>query len=253
MTRDSIFISYSHKDVKWLNEIKTHLSILQHNYNLIIWDDTKIKVGSNWKEEILQSIKRCKVAILLVSSNFLASEFVLKEELPRILKGTRQDGLIIFNIIIDACTFQLTELKTFQCLNDPANPIEELKGPIRKRVLVNLATELLSVMNKSGSVTDDESSQLSDEENMQYSLILILAYLSKTGAKTITDIQNATLIRRKIIVLSLEQLKNQGLIEKYQDNEKKKCSILWKVSTFGLNVFIQFEKVYNAVNNLPGT
>ena len=81
MIRDSIFISYSHKDIKWLN-------------------DSKVKTGSNWQEEILQSIKKCKVAILLVSNNFLASEFILKKELPGILKSTKHEGLIIFNIIM---------------------------------------------------------------------------------------------------------------------------------------------------------
>ena len=48
MLRDSIFISYSHKDVKWLQEVRKHLSILEHNYHLLIWDDTRIQTGSDW-------------------------------------------------------------------------------------------------------------------------------------------------------------------------------------------------------------
>ena len=56
MIRDSIFISYSHRDYKWLGEIKKHLSILELNHQLVIWDDTKIKVGNDWKSDIYRGI-----------------------------------------------------------------------------------------------------------------------------------------------------------------------------------------------------
>lgn len=252
MTRDSIFISYSHQDKMWLEEIKKYLKVLEHNHKMIIWDDTEIKVGNNWKNEISQSIKRSKVAILLVSSNFIASEFIAKKELPNILKSARKEGLIIFNVIIDVCTYQLTELSAFQCLNNPEYPLEDLELRERKKVLVKLATELLGVVSDE---SDDEmthtAENLSNEQDIFFYKILVLAYLVKTGAKPITEIQNKILCRRKMVVAVLEKLNDHGYLEKFNGIYQKKTSSLWKASQLGENIFLRFETIYNKIINLP--
>src|SRR5689334_214323 len=113
MPKDNVFISYSHLDKKWLNEVKKSLGLLVHSDKIILWDDTRIGPGSDWYQEILQAIGRSKVAILLISRNFLASEFVIKNELPRILKAASKNGLVIFNLVLDTCAFKLTELKAY--------------------------------------------------------------------------------------------------------------------------------------------
>ena len=241
MFRDSIFISYSQKDNKWLAEVKKHLSILEHTHQLVIWDDTKIKIGSNWKTEIEQSIKKCKIAILLVSNNFLASEFIVKNELPGLLAASKLEGVTIFNVIIDTCAFHLTDLKTYQCVN-PKYPLEELRSSERKKVLVSLTTQLLEEIAKQKRKIDERDKiNLNEEAN----LILVLTDLIKNGAKTITDIQNTTTLRRKIIVSALDKLQNQNYIVKFPDpDKKKKPSILWKVSELGHCIFSQFENIY---------
>lgn len=245
MVRDSIFISYSHKDAKWLSEVKKHLSILEHNHQLIIWDDTKLKTGSVWKNEILQSINRCKVAVLLVSNNFLASEFILKKELPKILKATKQDGITIFNLIIDTCAFHLTDLETFQCLNNPHSPLEELKPHDRKKVLVSLTSQLLSVIHTVKKGAQSEDNGILNRESSDFSRVLVLADIVKYEARTITDVQNSTLLRRKIVVESIDKLQSENLIEKFQLVQNKKPSTIWKASETGKNTFKVFETAYS--------
>lgn len=46
------------------------------------WDDTLIDPGSNWREEIKVAIESAKVAILIVSADFLASDFIVNNEIP---------------------------------------------------------------------------------------------------------------------------------------------------------------------------
>lgn len=246
MIRDSIFISYSHKDSKWLAEVKKHLSILVHNHQLVIWDDSKLVVGGNWRNEIIQSINKCKVAILLVSNDFLASEFIVKQELPRILKAAKKEGVVIFNVVLDECAFHLTELGNFQCFNNPKFPLEELKAPERKRVLVRLTTQLLAVINsiqKPG--TGDEDGER-NEMLPDFSRILVLAciVLNDAGNSTITHIAAATGLSRKIVKASLDTLLSEACIEKFQLTENKKPSTVWRASAPGKNIFRLFEKRY---------
>ena len=83
--RDKVFISYSHKDKKWLQKLKTFLQPLVSSGKIIYWDDTKIGAGEKWDTEIKNALDTARVSVLLVSENFLASEYIGKTELPAIL------------------------------------------------------------------------------------------------------------------------------------------------------------------------
>ena len=84
MSRDQVFISYSHKDTKWLECIQKMLSPYA-DMGLDIWSDQRILSGQEWRVEIDASLARASVAVLLVSDNFLASTFIKQNELPPLL------------------------------------------------------------------------------------------------------------------------------------------------------------------------
>ena len=144
-----IFISYSHDDVKWLNRVKKHLKVLNfENNNLDIWDDTKIKIGENWKEKIKESLSTCKIAILLVSTDFLASDFIRHNELPPLLEKARSNRTLIMPLIIEPCRFTRTkQLAHFQAVNDPSNPLSKLNKGEQESLLVELTTQIEDYVN----------------------------------------------------------------------------------------------------------
>lgn len=129
--RTNVFISYSHKDKKWLDQLRTMLSPLVRMGALTIWDDTQIKSGDKWFEEISKALGSAKVAVLLVSADFLASDFVNTQELPELLRAATQEGLVLLWILVRQCMVEDTVIAQYQFANDLAKPLNAL--PIAKR------------------------------------------------------------------------------------------------------------------------
>src|SRR6267142_2101278 len=83
--RKGVFISYSHRDKAWLDRLQTMLKPIVRNKAVETWDDTQISAGEDWAKSIDKAISAARVAILLVTPNFLASEFIASHELPKVL------------------------------------------------------------------------------------------------------------------------------------------------------------------------
>lgn len=101
-----VFISYTHKDEKFKDELLTVLAELENQRVIKVWQDRRIEAGSDWREAIQNAMKTCKIAILLISSNFLASPFIRDEELPKLLESRIEKGLKVVPIIIRPCMWQ---------------------------------------------------------------------------------------------------------------------------------------------------
>lgn len=137
-TRSRVFISYSHKDLKWLKRLEPHVAHLE----TLIWDDTRIKPGADWRGEIRQQLDEAKVAILLVSAHYLASKFIKENELPPLLKAAKEEGAVILPVIVSPCRFDVTEsLSQFQALNDPDQPLMKMRGATLEAALDRIGRE----------------------------------------------------------------------------------------------------------------
>ena len=136
-----IFVSYAHEDKEWLSQIKTHLKVLQHEgIQLEVWDDTRIRPGSSWKEEIETALAASVIGIVIISTDFLASDFVVSNELPELLLKARDEGLTILPLIVRPCRYtKHRSLSKIQAVNDPSKPLISLEEYEREEILVSLA------------------------------------------------------------------------------------------------------------------
>ncbi|WP_239375689.1 TIR domain-containing protein [Frankia sp. Cj5] len=142
--RDQVFVSYSHRDGAWLERLDTHLRPLIRDGMLDLWDDRRIQAGDRWLTEITQALERAKIAILLVSANFLASDFINHKEVPKLLAAADAGGCRIIPVIIGACLFSEDKrLNMFQAANPPDKPLDALPKHAADRYLVEVARHFL--------------------------------------------------------------------------------------------------------------
>ncbi len=114
MARTKIFVSYSHLDRTWLDRFVSHAAVLQRQDLVEIWSDIQVLVGAEWEAEIERALSAASVAVLLVSPDFLASEYIWKQEMPRVFTHSKQ-GMAVSPLIVRPCAWQLEEgLARFQ-------------------------------------------------------------------------------------------------------------------------------------------
>lgn len=136
--RDLVFFSYSHKDAEWLDRLQTMLTPLVRGRKLSTWSDKEIGAGQTWRGELDSAVQRAKVAVLLVSANFLASDFIANNELPPLLEAADKKGTKIVWIPVGACLYRETELEKYQAAHDPNKPLEGLSEAERNQALVKI-------------------------------------------------------------------------------------------------------------------
>ena len=122
--KNKVFVSYSHRDKEFLQRLLVHLKPLEEEGLIEIWDDTKLDPGDEWEKAIEKNLKATGFAILLISADFLASDFIVKNELPPLLTAAKQRGTRITPIIIKPCRFTRDKnLGIYQAVNSPNKPL----------------------------------------------------------------------------------------------------------------------------------
>ncbi len=148
MTKDTeskseflVFISYSHKDKRWLDDMQTHLTPFIRNESIKVWSDKQIATGSKCFPEIQEALRSTKVAVLLVTPNFLASDFIHDHELTPLLKDAEKDKVKIIWIPVRACSYKETALQHIQAAIDPEKPLATMKAE-RDKAWVKICEEI---------------------------------------------------------------------------------------------------------------
>ncbi|HEX3551746.1 MAG TPA: TIR domain-containing protein [Thermoanaerobaculia bacterium] len=140
--RDRVFISYSHADREWLDRLHTMLAPLIRNGSISPWDDTRIRAGAKWKDEIEAALASARVAVLLVSDHFLASDFIAEKELPPLLAAAEKEGVTILWVYVSACLYDETSINDYQAAYDISHTLEEMNETERKRALVAICKRI---------------------------------------------------------------------------------------------------------------
>ena len=145
--RDSVtlFISYSHKDERYRDELRGALTAYERRGEVTSWDDTCIIAGQKWEQAILTKLERADVVVLLLSNDFIRSDYCYLKEMKRALQRDTAGENAIVPIVVRACAFDKLELGRLQAILPLGKPIKEHKD--RDRAWLEVTNKLDPVIS----------------------------------------------------------------------------------------------------------
>jgi hypothetical protein len=148
-----VFVSYSRQDFEWLRRVVTMLKPLVRRRRCELWFDETMGTGEQWQTAIDDAIARADIALLLVSPDFLASDFIMDGELPALIKrGVRLAPVLLRASLYDA----VDELARVQWAHDP-----KVDGPIATApdvdgAIVRAGNGLIALLDRHGNPVEAE-------------------------------------------------------------------------------------------------
>jgi serine/threonine protein kinase len=163
--RDQVFISYSHKDAEWMERFCTQLNAIGQTHRLKTWTDHQIEPGQDWRAEIEDAMGRASVALLLTSADSLASEFIQKQEVPKLLKKHQDEGLFLYWVPLKHAPYELSSLASIQTAGgiNPKEPLASLKDWEQDRVMSAIAVEIGQKLGQSVRMAGDARQSLVEQ------------------------------------------------------------------------------------------
>jgi hypothetical protein len=242
--RTTVFVSYCHSDVGWLRRLQVHLKPLARQDDFALWDDTRIDPGDLWRQAIRTAIGQAAASVLLISADFLASDFVTSEELPPLLAKAETEGARILPIIVQPCRLAAhPKLAQFQSLNPPDRPLSKLSMPEAEDVFVKAAEQVEALLRTAAlrrqpagvAGTDATGARTTTEglfADLQSSVMAlsVLVTLAKVEHEphdqTLTDIElRLGAVSRKLAFDAVERLSAAGWITKRRVSGRTKYQI----------------------------
>ncbi len=143
----TVFVSYSHEDKDALDTLMPYLKQLELNEHIELWSDRLIGVGEDWYAEIAEKLDSAKVAVLIITQNFLASRFCKHEEVPVLLQRARRGELAIFPVLFETCFWEDEPwLRRLQMVPEASTPLDQQPHG-GKSVLTDLARSIRDVVS----------------------------------------------------------------------------------------------------------
>ena len=140
---NKIFVSYSHKDSAWRDQLELVLKpLMKRSASIEFWADNRIQPGADWFKDISHALDSSRVAVLLVSAEFLASDFIRDHELPVILNAVTGGEVILIWLYLSPALYDSSPLARYQAAHDITRPLEGLSKVEQRAVLTDIARKI---------------------------------------------------------------------------------------------------------------
>lgn len=119
----SVFISYCHDDEDMKDKLVKHLAPLKRSGLISEWHDRKITAGENWGHTISSNLETASIVLLLVSIDFINSEYCDDFEMDAALKRHDAKQCLVIPVIVRNCLWQMTPFAKLQALPKDAKAV----------------------------------------------------------------------------------------------------------------------------------
>ena len=158
----NVFIIYAREDKEIKHRLLAHLNPFKDPFNLTIWHDDYIEVGQEWNPHIESRLEQADIFLLLVSIDFMNSEFIHKVEFKFAVDRHKAGKSVVIPIIINYCQWDIDmsfkdynfNLNDLQVLPDEAKPIGDWRTP--EQAFNNIAGGIRKVLSTIKNNQDQE-------------------------------------------------------------------------------------------------
>ncbi|MCE5218106.1 TIR domain-containing protein [bacterium] len=137
-----VFISYSHKDRRLLDELLAQLSPLRRSKLVELWYDDRMGPGDEWRSEISEHLETAELVLLLVSADFIGSDYCYKVEAQRALERHQAGEATVVPVIIRDCVWQDLPFGALQALPTDGHPVSSRHWNRRDQAWSRIAQSL---------------------------------------------------------------------------------------------------------------
>jgi hypothetical protein len=163
LDRLKIFFCYAHEDELLLKKLKTHLRPLQRQGHIEMWHDRDISAGAEWEHEISQHLNAAQIILLLVSPDFMASDYCYGIEMKRALERHQRGEARVIPIIVRPVYWQGV-LGKLQALPTDAKPVVDRYWHTLDEALYDVAEGIRTVVVQLEEVRLAEQARVAEQE-----------------------------------------------------------------------------------------
>src|SRR6266498_1541814 len=160
---NQVFISYSRSDKEWLARLLKHLKPVLRREPTAIWWDGQIMDGQRWRTEIDKALESANVGVLLISANFLHSDFIAHNELPYLLGKAKECGIKLLAVLLSNCLYDEVGLAEIQFINSTSKPLDRCRGGNLNEALVSICKAIRNEID-AGKLKQDPEVTLKKED-----------------------------------------------------------------------------------------
>lgn len=145
--RDTIFICYTEADLYWHSRFFTAFVPAINHANLSVWSINYMETGDIIQDVIQKKVTETRIALLLVTSEFLADKELEESQLNPFLQAAKNNEIIIFWVAVSACGYQYSPIRIYRCANNPDEPLNSLSEAEQGRVITRIVDDIVRRMS----------------------------------------------------------------------------------------------------------
>lgn len=150
----SIFYSYAHEDAELRDKLDKHLAAMQRNNLIVGWHDRDIQAGIEWEQEINEHLDGAQIILLLISSDFIASEYCYSIEMKRAMERHERGEARVIPIILRSVDTEGMPFSKLEMLPTDRKPVTD--WPNYDSAFVNIAQGIRKIVEKFPAKTKEQ-------------------------------------------------------------------------------------------------
>ena len=143
-----IFFCYSHQDESLRDELEKHLRLLQRQGLISAWHDRRIGAGEEWEGKISESMDRARIILLLVSVDFINSDYCWNIEMEHAMTKHAAGTARVIPVILRSCDWHEAPFGKLQALPTDARPVTDPKWQSYDNAFLDITKGIKKVVNE---------------------------------------------------------------------------------------------------------